>query len=223
MSDTLEKMNVSETLALLLSEIKQHRVILQDIAKLVEQNQKELQQLQLQQLPFLQPLDTSHNPSPTPSPPHHHKSLPSFTPGTTIFNDLIENISVFVKLSLHDVLRLKKTSYGKVMVELILKCLGQFDSLHQPIKVIDKSRKIFYIKLKECWCCSMDYNVSEFNYFIKQVGLHVFKRCMELQEENADTFSVVDSTRIINTIVKAIDSEKVVKTIRNKCIKSLID
>lgn len=133
------------------------------------------------------------------------KQPPQFDKSSIKFHDVQMN-SIFI--ALQDLAKFRKHSFVKVVAEILVKGLKPTET----VAIIDKSRKIFYIKMSHCWSSRIEYNMSQFDIFIENFMVYLLKVVYESE------LSVIESNQINNCILRGKMDDDVVKKIRNKFI-----
>jgi hypothetical protein len=132
------------------------------------------------------------------------KIIPEFESSTPCFKD----IGTDFDLTISELLRFNKTSFVKSVAELLKKILLNTGT----VAVVDKARKIFYLKLSHCWCSEMKYNNELLDRFTGKIILQLIKKTCD------SDLSVMQSNEVTNAILKGKSEDDVYKKIRYKFI-----
>lgn len=131
-----------------------------------------------------------------------HKKFQIFYPGIT-FVDLQSTIDQHIKLTAHELMKFKDQGYVKAIMVFLTEFFKGFGENEIPIKIIDRRRKIFYIKTENCWCAEKEYNDKQFDIFLDIFSHFIYKACFNIHTQTPEQFSILTMNDIQNIILQA--------------------
>jgi len=131
-----------------------------------------------------------------------HKKFQIFYPGIT-FVDLQSTIDQHIKLTAHELMKFKDQGYVKAIMIFLTEFFKGFGENEIPIKIIDRRRKIFYIKTENCWCAEKEYNDKQFDIFLDIFSHFIYKACFNIHTHTPEQFSILTMNDIQNIILQA--------------------
>ena len=146
------------------------------------------------------------------------KNMPDFVPGVT-FETLKETIDF--KMTACDLLRFKeKGGYVKMMLVFLSGWLKKMDENVVPLKIIDRQRKIFYIKSEHCWCTEIQYNNKQFDILLDHVSHFIYKSCFDVHTTYPTHFDLLSMNDVQYIILESKGDVALNKRIRYKFINT---
>lgn len=147
-----------------------------------------------------------------------NRFVPVFCDTGPTFTDISENLKTYMQVSLDDVMFAKTNGYIKGIATILAAVFAKLGDDVSPFKVIDKKKKKFYIKLKECWCTNQTFNVEAFDKLVANVCLHFLNSVYQLQLEQPESLDTGMTTKIINSLMAQQKKTNFTKAVRNKVI-----
>jgi hypothetical protein len=138
------------------------------------------------------------------------KILPPFDKESSLTFQML-SVKGIVKFTTSDLLRFKDSSFIKVSAELLTNALRPTGTM----TIIDKMRKVFYLKMTYSWCSNMEYNNLKLDQFIDNFIVYVLQTVYESSE-----LSVIESNQVNNAVLKGKNKIDVLKKIRYKIVNS---
>jgi hypothetical protein len=136
-------------------------------------------------------------------------SLPPFDADGPHFQEVSANVPAFFPINMENIMYAKINGFVKGIASVILQ-------QKTMISLVDRKKKTFYLKLKECWSTDQARNIELFDSLVENLIFHFLYTIHNLEEED-----ICFTTKMVSTLLAQKKKENFSKSIRYKCLNTL--